>query len=58
MPLHGINDNILVPNLSYLGVYQYEAKNERSTKIYIYFWVETKQNNLTKGPCTFLRLHW
>ena len=31
MLLYGINDNKLVSNLSYLGVDQYEEKNESST---------------------------
>ena len=30
--LHGINDNILIPHLYYLGVYQDEEKNERLKK--------------------------
>ena len=33
MLLRGINDNILIPHLYYLGVYQYEEKNDISTKI-------------------------
>ena len=32
MPLHGINDNVLFYHPYYSGVYQYEAKNESSTK--------------------------
>ena len=32
MLLRGINDNILISQPSYSGVYQYEAKNESSTK--------------------------
>ena len=32
MLLRGINDNILIYYLYYLGVYKDEAKNERSTK--------------------------
>ena len=32
MLLHGINDNILTPNLYYMGVYQDKTKNESSTK--------------------------
>ena len=32
MLLHGINDNIQISHPSYSGVYQYEAKNESSTK--------------------------
>ena len=31
MLLRGLNDNILIPNLYYLGVYQDEEKNEIST---------------------------
>ena len=32
MLLHGISDNILIPNLSYLVVYQDEETNKSSTK--------------------------
>ena len=32
MPLHGINDNILIPHLFYSGVYQYEAKKRNLYK--------------------------
>ena len=32
MLLNGINDHILVSFSSYSGLYQYEAKNESSTK--------------------------
>ena len=33
MVLNGINDHIIIPDLSYSGMYQDEAKNESSTKI-------------------------
>ena len=32
MLIHGINDNMIISNPSYLGVYQDETKNESSTK--------------------------
>ena len=32
MHLHGMNDNKLIPNLSYLSVYQDEAKKNRYLK--------------------------
>ena len=32
MPLHGINDNILIPHLFYSGAYQYEAKKRNLYK--------------------------
>ena len=36
MLLHGINYNIMIPNLSYLSVYQYKEKSDGSTKTF--FW--------------------
>ena len=48
MLFHGINDNILISHLSYLGVYQDEAKNDISTKISICLGLELNQTNLTK----------
>ena len=38
---HGINDNLLISHLSYLGAYQDEDKNESSTKRQ-FNWVGTK----------------
>ena len=59
MIIHVINDNILSPHMSYLGVYQDEVKNESFTKINIYiFWVGTKPKKSEKRWCTFLRQHW
>ena len=46
MLLHYMNDNILISHPSYLGVYQYEAKNESFTKISI-FGVGTKSPEKT-----------
>ena len=40
MIIHGINDDILIPHLSYSSVYQDETKNESSTKR-LCFWGET-----------------
>ena len=49
----GINDNILISSLYYLGVYQDEAKNESYTKILLFLvWDQTKK--LTKLRCTLL----
>ena len=47
MLLHVINDNILISHLPYSGVYQYEAKNESSTKR-LYFGLEPDQKNTDK----------
>ena len=45
----GINDHILVPNLSYLDVYQYEANNNISKKISILFlgWNQNQKTDKT-----------
>ena len=36
--LHGINDNILIPKLSYLGVYQDEEKMKAPQRDKYTFW--------------------
>ena len=46
MLLHGINDNILIPNLSYLGVYQDEEKRAIQRDKYC-FWVGIKPQKMT-----------
>ena len=48
MLLHGINDNILIPNLYYLGVYQDEAKILELYKEINIFWVGIKQTKTDK----------
>ena len=47
MLLHGKNDNIIIPMLSYLGVYQYEAKKWEIYKDIILFlgWNQTKKTD-------------
>ena len=45
--MHGINDNKLIPHLSYLGVYQDEVKTRdlyKEINIYIWGWNQTPQN--------------
>ena len=69
--LHAINDDILIPHLSYSGVYQYEPKNEISTKrSYFWGWNETKKTDKTvvyvppsifgflNKAATFLKVGW
>ena len=57
--IYCLNDKILIPHPSFLGVHQNEAKI-RALQIYKYvLGVETKQKiKLTKGCCTFLLQHW
>ena len=47
MLIHGINDNIIIPHPSYLGVFQDEAKNESSNKISMFLggWNKTKKTD-------------
>ena len=42
MLLHGKNNNLLIPNLSYLGMYQYEAEMRSLQKYEYVFLVGTK----------------
>ena len=49
MLLQGIDDNILLSYPYYLGVYQYEAINESSTKRESFFWVGTKPKKTDKS---------
>ena len=58
MIINGINDNILIRHPSYLGVYQYEAKNEISKRDKCFWGVETKPKKLTKQWCTFIHQRW
>ena len=43
--IHGINDNILIPRLSYLGVYQYEEKRDLFKEISNVFGLEPNKKN-------------
>ena len=54
--IHGIDDNIIITNPFYLGVYQDEAKNKSSKKWF--FGVGTKYKKMTKRWWMFLRQHW
>ena len=53
----GINDNMIFPYPSYLGVYKYEVKIRARTRGKYLFWVRTKPKKLTKGLYKFLRRH-
>ena len=48
MLIHGINDNIRIPHLSYLGVYQYEFNMRALQKDKYLFWVGTKPQKTDK----------
>ena len=45
MLLHNINNNILISHPYYLGVYQYESKNESSTnRLMLLYFNQIKKN--------------
>ena len=48
MLLVGINHNIITTHTYYLGVYQYEAKNDSFNKRYIFLGSEPNQNKTDK----------
>ena len=48
MLLHGMYDNVLIPNLYYLGMYQTKGGNESSTILYSFLGVGTKINPYDK----------
>ena len=50
MLLHGMNDNILIPHLSYLGVYQDKAKKwelYKEINIHILGWNQEEKTDKT-----------
>ena len=51
--LHGTNDNILIPNMSYLGVYQDEEEKWDLYKVIILFGLEPHQKDRRKGGARF-----
>ena len=50
---HGINDNILIYDPSYLVIYQHEAKIELYKEINL-FWGWNQIEKLTKMQCTLV----
>ena len=56
--LYGINDNILIPNLYYLGVYQDESKIRAIQRNKYFGGLEPNPRKLIKQWCTFLPPHW
>ena len=58
MLLHDVNDNTIITNLSYLGIYQDKAKKWELNKEINYFWVGTKQKKLTTRWYKFLQQYW
>ena len=56
MLIHGIYDNILIPNLYYWVCTKIKQKM-RALQRDKYF-LGCKQKKLTKGGCMFIRQHW
>ena len=54
MLLHGINYNILIYYLSYLGVYQDETKMRALQRNKYFGGVDTNTKKLTKRRCKFI----
>ena len=58
MILHGIIDNIIIPNPSYSSMYQDKGKKRAVTRDKYIFGSKPNQKKLTRGWRMFLRQHW